>query len=71
MPFFCLPQCPTDLIVSVFFLRVSLEGLYDTHRYMTLLGYIKIQQNTTKYICGNTYPRFGGNRAQARKKGVL
>ena len=30
------------------FLRVSL-GLFDTHRYMTLLEYIKILQNTTKY----------------------
>ena len=25
----------------------------------------KIQQNTAKYIWGNTYPRFGGNRTQA------
>ena len=47
------------------FLRVSLEGLFDTHRYMTLLGYIKILQNTAKYTWGNTHPRFGGNCDQA------
>ena len=37
------------LVCIGLFLRVSLEGLFDTHRYMTLLGYIKIHQNTTKY----------------------
>ena len=50
--------------VSVVFC-VYLEGLFDTHRYLTLLGYIKIPPNTTKYIWGNTYPTFGGNRTQA------
>ena len=36
-----------DFNFSVLF-WVYLEGLFDTHRYMTLLGYIKIQQNTAK-----------------------
>ena len=53
--------------VSVFFACIW-EGLFDTHRYLTLLGYIKIPSNTTKYIWGNTYPTFGGNRTQAPLK---
>ena len=51
------------IYVSVFFC-VYLDGLFDTHRYMTLLGYI-ILQNTTKHIWENTYLTFGGNRTQA------
>ena len=65
--------CQTDTwsILGVFFYRyfaricVYLEGLVDTHRYLTLIGYFKIPPSTTKYFGGNTDPTFGGNRDQA------
>ena len=47
---------------------VYLEGLFDTHRYLTLIGYFKIPPNTTKYFWGNTDPTFGGNLTQARRR---
>ena len=53
--------------VSVVFC-VYLEGLFDTHRYLTLIGYFKIPPNTTKYFWGNTDPTFGGNLTQARRR---
>ena len=45
-----------------------MEGLFDTHRYLTLIGYFKIPPNTTKYFWGNTDPTFGGNLTQARRR---
>ena len=43
---------------------------FDTHRYLTLLGYFKIPPNTTKYFWGNTDPTFGGNLTHTQMEEV-
>ena len=54
--FFFMYRCFFACILKASSIRTDTLLCSDTY---------KIQQNTSKYIWGDTYPRFGGNRTQA------